>query len=332
MRSEEEQERLDGQLLDGINNNDAAATLHALKAGANPNSPERLPMHMAAGYGNPALLRLLIAYGGDAELEDPNGSSPLIYAAANGRAEACDMLLQTFPELRLESSTQNALNMTVKEQYHEEAMLRLLDAGALPHHPIPHDSQHITPYDTAGWRQNGEAIHLMNQYARSDLPAIHSLTHELVAAPGKPLLQHPEGWQNFDAVTRQLERLDTPLTKADLTAEFGEARSYMRRAVECYRLDAALEYLNERGERLTADDLLTEKGTPNALLTTCMERQALGKLFATENWVGQAASDLQKVWNAVPQSERGQVAGFEVLRHLVREHERAQTTTQMPGR
>lgn len=323
MRDEAEQEALDGRLLLGIVESDHAMAQQALEAGADPNSPNRFPMHFAAQGGNVQMLRLLLAYGGDAVMEDPNGATPLMYAVANNMTATCDVLLQEFPDQPLETTRMNALAVSIRKHFQEEAMQRLLDAGAKPHAPIPHDSRHITPFDIAAQRQNGEAMHWMNQYGRAQLPDIASLTHDAVAAPGQPLLQHPDGWRQFGAICARLESLGTPLTKSDLTREFADGRSYLRRAAECYRLDEALDYLCARGEPLTPQDLLDREGKPNAFLTACMERQALGKLFTEENWLGQPHQALARVWRAVPEQERLQAPQFEQLRFAVIEAERA---------
>lgn len=313
-----------------IMKSEAEGVESALRAGADPNSEMHTPLHYAAAIGDPHILRLMLAYGGNPEMEDPNGYTPLMFAASNNTTASCDILLQNHPDLRLETKRQNALCCTVKDSYREETMQRLLDAGAQPHEPIPHDAQYITPFAIANQRQLGHALDLMNLYSKLQLPSIDQITHDEVAKPHAPLLQHPKGWQQFAAICEKLESLGTPLTKGDLTQEFGDAqKSFLSRAAECYRLPDAISYLNKRGEQLTADDLLKEDGSPNTLLSTCIERQAVKQLFTQQNWKGQNPHELERLWKAMPPEGREQVGNYQQLRFRLREATRSAEQQEM---
>jgi hypothetical protein len=316
-----QQAALDGRLQAAVREGDPSALTEALIQGANPNNETYAPLCWAAGYGNLQVVRLLLEAGADPQQTDANGSNPLIYAISNDQPAMLDFLLQRFPDYPLQTAHVSAMMQTVNRDYKEDMLTRLLDAGADPHTPCPHDSRNFSCFDIASERGWSDALYLMNQYARADLPSVDNVTHAAIAEPANALLQHPQGWKQFAALTARLEEKGTPLCKADLTREFADSRSYMRRAVECYRLKDALEYLNGRGEQLTADDLLTPQGKPNALLFTCIDRQALASLFTPENWRGQASQELSKVWNAIPANERGQVSNYHALQAQLRQQQ-----------
>ena len=52
------------------------------------------PLHVAAAYGYPAIVQMLLEAGVDAGERGPNGNTPLLYAAQGGHAEVVKMLLQ----------------------------------------------------------------------------------------------------------------------------------------------------------------------------------------------------------------------------------------------
>ena len=52
------------------------------------------PLHVAAAYGYPEIVQMLLEAGVDAGERGPNGNTPLLYAAQGGHAEVVKMLLQ----------------------------------------------------------------------------------------------------------------------------------------------------------------------------------------------------------------------------------------------
>lgn len=82
----------------------AALVLYALESGQSPNSALHgvMPLHVAAATGNVLILKLLLAYGADANaaraktrqvVPGTEGSTPLHFAAANGHTQIVRLLL-----------------------------------------------------------------------------------------------------------------------------------------------------------------------------------------------------------------------------------------------
>lgn len=67
-----------------------------LKAGANPNIPHRhtTPLHLAAGSGNPELVRLLLHYGARPDAETRSCLAPLWEAVYTDNPAVAEVLLQ----------------------------------------------------------------------------------------------------------------------------------------------------------------------------------------------------------------------------------------------
>lgn len=100
---------------DGVNNQSGYTPLHyasreghidvallLLRHEANVNSKTKAgkatPLHRAAFTGQAELIRLLLANGADAAVQDADGETALHKAAAQGHAEVTRLLLQACPE------------------------------------------------------------------------------------------------------------------------------------------------------------------------------------------------------------------------------------------
>lgn len=305
--NEIEQAKYNALLRDAVNDHDVQGVIDAIREGADPNNDFYDPLCWASAHGDLAIMRVLLEHGANPFVTDFNGGTPLMKALQYDQPRAVDFLLQRYPDYPLHSEHTCAMLQTVNRSYKEEMLIRLLDAGDDPHLPVPHDTRHFSCFDLATQQGWSDALYLMNQYARADLPLVSTLNYEDVALPNKAFLQHPLGWRQFSLITAKLEAEGTPLTKADLTREFSDGRSYLRRAAECYRLGEAMAYLNSRGETITLTDLLDEKGKPNALLSACIERQALPALLTMDNWKDQPQNDMRQLLAAIPPQERAQI-------------------------
>lgn len=127
-------------------------------------------------------------------------------------------------------------------------------------------------------------------------------------------LQYTAGWQHIHSIQKQLEEQGEPLDKTRLLASYDKAgSSFMMRAAELKQLQSALEFLNAQGEQLTAQDLLTEAGTPTPLLQACIDSGEAPKLFCEQNWQGQPAEDLRRLRHALPEAQQQQIPNYHSL-------------------
>jgi ankyrin repeat protein len=103
-------------LWSALEQGDAAAVESLLKEGANPNAPEPVhghqrPLSWAAAQGNIALVRLLLAHGGnlwgDAGI-DNHWMTPLARAARRGHAEVVRILLRNGAEVHAKGSWESS--------------------------------------------------------------------------------------------------------------------------------------------------------------------------------------------------------------------------------
>lgn len=315
------QRRLDARLLRAAEDRSAETVLDLIRQGADVNGRARdtgfIPLHAAAAKGNLPVIRLLLECGADPCAADNHGNTPLMYAAHQGRADSISCLLAAVPDYPLDTANRegkNALTLAVIPPYHENAAIRLLDAGSDPHAEAWNRSGEVlTPYDTATIHQNGDALHLMNQYDMNQLPPLADATRANTLGPHSILLKHPHGWRHFGFIAEKLAEQGAPITKADLLAPYHGDRTLLARAAECNRLATAVRHLNAHGESLTPEDLLTPGGKPDTLLETCIERQCLHALMTHDNWKTQSPDDLKRVWHALPQDAQAQVRNYRSL-------------------
>lgn len=329
-QSTEAQHRLNTRLLQAAESHSAEAVAELVRQGAaldcRDTSHGFTPLHAAASGGNLATLHALLDLGADATALDHQGNTPLMYAAYSDKPQCISALLHRFPDYPLEHCNQNgrsALSLTLTPHYHQDSTIRLLDAGAQPHaHGADKDGTVHTPYDAATQQMNGDALYLLNQYAET--PSLAQLRHEDILTADSTVLQHPHGWRNFRHIAETLAAQGTPLSKEDLLTPYHEQRCFLTRAAECNHLPQALTYLHGRDETLTPQDLLDSEGKPNALLTTCIERQCAGAVMTYDNWKHQGREAMEAVWRALPPEGRAQCRNYFSLRAQLSGQERGQ--------
>lgn len=312
-----ENTELNSRLVEAANSGQTREVEALLRAGADANwqRPDGgyTALHCAASEGFIPVMRALIQHGADTTLPDARGNSPLIFAASSKHTDAVRLLLQTTPDYPLDALNargNNALSLCITPKYAPDTAIALLDAGASPHTEIRNqEGERSSLFAEATALGNKDALYLLNQYAKAQ-PKLGDFDRQTVLDADSHVLQHPKGWQAFPEIAATLAQQGTPLTKADLLTSYAEGRSYLGRAAECYQLPKVLDYLHTQGETVTADDLLQQDGTPNALLQTCIRSQSVGALMSEANWKGQGSAALQRVWQALPAEGREQVGNY----------------------
>ncbi len=113
--------------------------------------------------GDMAGLQAALAAGADARARDPWGVTALMRAAALGKKETVDLLLEHGAEADQTSDAGNTALMTAAARGHVEVAARLLDAGSTPVHQ---NKWGVSAYDWAKWPSNSDEI-LSLLHARS---------------------------------------------------------------------------------------------------------------------------------------------------------------------
>jgi ankyrin repeat protein len=143
-----------------------------LEHGADVNSQsdrwQMAPLHVAADIGDAEKCELLIRYKGDVNARTPDGAPPLMFAAASGHYEVCDLLLSKGAEFDIHVATALGQAAWVRRSLEGNSSLANDRDKRL----------HRTPLFWAAERGNLEVLELLIQYkadvnARA-LPFTHS--------------------------------------------------------------------------------------------------------------------------------------------------------------
>ena len=244
-------------------------------------------LHMAALANHPRMVEFLLANGAEVNVQNIDGLSPL-HRAVQGQGE---MVVRSIldagidPHLVGDTLLGHAPALALAENFVGEY------AGT-PKAEIAHTITHrIFRY------QQSLEQKLPEVYTRETLAYEDSKT---VAA-----LDQPRVWKQFRDVMKQMEGTpEGPLTKGDLM-KFNSGRArWMQRGIECRAAGDILEYLAERDEYITADELVTTRGEPTALLKIFIENEEVATLLKVENWVNEGLAGFKKVLNALPEATR----------------------------
>nr|CAB3223375.1 ankyrin repeat and SOCS box protein 2-like [Phallusia mammillata] len=127
----------DTPLLAAVDNDCREVALELIKSGADVNRPLNrgwTVLHEAVYRGHTDSLQVLLSNGGDPNIRDCFGISPVFTSAACGRNECLEMLLRSDgdPNLCAESKMASPLYEACKEG-HLDCVITLLDNGANPH-------------------------------------------------------------------------------------------------------------------------------------------------------------------------------------------------------
>lgn len=111
-------------------------------------------------------------------------------------------------------------------------------------------------------------------------------------------------WARMGAIREGLKSGGEKITLDHLRLASGEGgESCLMAAARLRFFDTAMDILDESGESLCADDLLTKGGRGQTLLDVLSDTQQLKPLFVAKHWVGRS-QDMLSVWENVPEKAR----------------------------
>lgn len=264
------------------------------------------PLHWASIRGHKPMVELLLAHGVDVDAQTELGAAALHNAVESGYVEIARSLLDAGADVHLQGES-SVGPVSVLQQAED----MLAQSGGQGQQSL--------------WaRQIMDMVLQYEAMAEIPLPLEPTRQNLTAAVNGETFtpLDQPKFWQEFNEVTgRMQENGESPLCKADLLQTNKEGVTFLERAVQCQAAGTVLAYLRERGEPLTAQDLVQD-GKPSAILDTFMEKQALDKLMQVENWKAQGSSQYRQVLNALPEDAKSRLPSTHAALATLRREER----------
>ena len=319
-----QQEALNRDLLLAARDGHFDGVLIALEDGANVQAKfgdqELSALHLAALKGDVKLASYLLNRGADIEARSIEGDRALHLAALANHPRMVEFLLANGADVNVQNVDGiSPLHRAVQGQG-EMVVRSILDAGVDPHlvgdtllghaPALSLAENFVGEYAGTAKAEVAHTItHRIFRYQQSleqTLPETY--TRETLAYEDShtvAALDQPRVWRQFRDIMKQMEGTEEgPLTKADLM-KFNSGRArWMQRGVECHAAGDILEYLVERGENITSDELVTTRGEPTPLLKIFIENEEVATLLKVENWLNEGLAGFKKVLNALPAETR----------------------------
>ncbi len=243
-----------------------------LAAGGDPNVKDhrgQTPLHYAAGLGRIVDLRALLAHGADVNLADSTGITPLHRAAASGFAEAARILLEHGAKVDAVQRDKWTPLAYAARNGHAEAARVLLDAGA---DVESRDKDGTPPLHKCAYADNGGAQTAalllergaeVNARDRWQTTALHAAASQGNVDMARLLLEH-----GADIDARQ-QSGRTPLWTAASSGKVQMVRLLASKGADLNAKDkwdlTPLHAAAEKGQTEVARALLAAGADPNAL-------------------------------------------------------------------
>ena len=189
------------------------------------------------------------------------------------------------------------------------------------------------------WNEQNPPLSLFSIASKAELLDVHpSLIGaqdkpELLAEPSiveqmgynaSPLL-NPVNWRNMKEFAEVLAEKGDPLTAEDLLAPRIDGATMLEVGVaRCGQAASVMALCAEVGVQLGVAELLNAEGEPSNLLQAFIDRNQVCELFTEENWLGKPKSEIRRVFDAIPTLQQEQVRNFHSLASGIDRLSRAQ--------
>lgn len=127
-------------------------------------------------------------------------------------------------------------------------------------------------------------------------------------------LDNPRLWPNAQQALQALERI--PLEGAFLSRLTERRSTIIDAMLDTVPASLLMDALQEKGVRLTRNDLLDGQGKPTPLYEAFIRRREGGSVFNAANWLGQPTQDLRAVHAALPAVQQSQVGLNQLLQQM----------------
>lgn len=254
-----------------------------LTQGADPNYPDLL--HRAAERGFIQTIRLLLTFGGDPDLpqSESNKSGPISNAAWYGKADVAREFLRAGADL-------------------------YTNTGWLGHQD---KARHMA------WGRHADTDRLFKEWSRLpgvDEATIAGLDKAALFEPnahGLCLADNPRLWRFAEQVFARLDEKGESLSGEEMLqpGQWDGGRSIFTHLSACRNLDAGLDYLKAKGERVSAVRL----AEADSLLDVICEAGQVGKLFNRDLWHNAEPTDIRRLFDRLPGDAKEDVTNLHAL-------------------
>lgn len=296
-------EELSAELCKAIRSHQWHEVQPLLKAGADPNMPDRkgspsgeTPLYLAITFEENPCVQTLIRHGADVNGQDDFGQTPL------HKAVSCRFTNQVMRLLRNGANPDiygnygsNALHMAVSS-CDNTVLSAVLRAGArLDAVNADEKTAHDMVFDERAkvyLHMRPVFLDLGNSITPAPLPdsiadrAAHFVVGQEDAAQFAP--ENIGFWQQFGAFCDKLKEAGCPLSASDLRRD--QTAHLLDYAAYFFRENDALIVLAEQGIGLTPQDMVDADGNARPYVLAMEEAGNLPKLFDNALWQGQPAA------------------------------------------
>lgn len=157
----------------------------------------------------------------------------------------------------------------------------------------------------------------------ASLPSVHpeTVTHaQLLAADSRNYtpLDHPQTWQQIEAILPALAQQGTPLTQEDMLQPNRQGDSFIQAGL-AVQPEQVLPVLNAAGIRISMGSLLDEGGALTPLFAQMIKQDTASLLFTKDNTQDSKLEDLRSAYEALPEAQQGQIRNYHRLQASLRQ-------------